>query len=59
MTSASAPRDARPGDRPGWQLLPAALKDYERARAGAHAHLHVVRPADVTALETLLAGGGR
>ncbi len=51
--------DARPGDRPGWKLLSASLKDYERARAGAHTHVHVVRPADVAALESVLAGGRR
>ncbi len=48
--------DARPADCPGWKQLSASLKDYERARAGAHTHAHVVRPADVAALETVLAG---
>ncbi len=51
--------DARPGDSPGWKRLSAALKDYERARSGAHTHVHAVRPADVAALEAVLAGGGR
>ena len=51
--------DARPGDRPGWTQLSGWLKDYERARAGAHTHVHVVRPADVVALETALTGGRR
>ena len=51
--------DSRPGDRPGWIQLSSSLKDYERARAGAHTHVHVVRPGDVAALEALLAGEAR
>ncbi len=51
--------DAQPGDGPGWKRLSASLKDYERARAGAHSHVHVARPADVAALETVLTGTQR
>ena len=51
--------DFRPGDRPGWIELSPSLKDYERARAGADTHVHVVRPGDLAGLEALLIGDVR
>ena len=53
MTGHARP-DFRPGDGAGWRRLGAHLKDYERARTGAHGAGHVVRPPDVAALEALL-----